>query len=170
VPPGVVTARERLPGVLARAGAPAGTRIEDKGSAVAVHTRGAADPEGTLAALAQPLAGLAEATGLQVEPGRLVIELRPAGTDKGTALTALVAERRSGAVLFAGDDLGDLAAFGAVRALRGAGHPGVTVCSSSAEVTELAAEADLVVAGPDGVVALLGSLARALAAPPRPAR
>jgi trehalose 6-phosphate phosphatase len=170
VPPGVVTARERLPGVLARAGAPAGTRIEDKGSAVAVHTRGAADPEGALAALAEPLAGLADATGLKVEPGRLVIELRPPGTDKGTALSALVAERRSGAVLFAGDDLGDLAAFGAVRALRAAGHPGVTVCSSSAEVTQLAAEADLVVAGPDGVVALLGSLARALAAPPRPAR
>jgi trehalose 6-phosphate phosphatase len=170
VPPGVAAVRERLPEVLADAGAPAGTRIEDKGSALAVHTRGTADPEGALAALADPLAELADAAGLAVEPGRLVIELRPPGADKGSALSALAAERRSGAILFAGDDLGDLAAFAAVRALRPAGHPGLTVCSASGEVTELAAEADLVVAGPDGVVALLRSLARSLAASPRPAR
>ena len=169
-PPGVEMARARLPGVLADAGAAEGTRIEDKGSALAVHTRGTADPEGALAGLREPLAGLAAAAGLVVEPGRLVIELRPPGMDKGAALTALAAERKSGAVMFAGDDLGDLAAFAAVRTLRAAGHPGLTVCSASGEVTELAAEADLVVAGPDGVVALLGSLARALPASPRPAR
>jgi trehalose 6-phosphate phosphatase len=166
---GVAAARERLPGMLAAAGAPEGTRVEDKGSALAVHTRRTADPEGALAVLAGPLAGLAAATGLTVEPGRLVIELRPPGTDKGATLTALAAEREAGAILFAGDDLGDLAAFGAVRALRAAGHPGLTVCSASAEVTRLAAEADLVVDGPGEVVALLGSLARALAASPRPA-
>jgi trehalose 6-phosphate phosphatase len=168
-PPGVATARARLPGVLAAAGAPAGTWIEDKGSALAVHTRRTADPTEALAALADPLAGLAAATGLIPEPGRLVIELRPPGTDKGAALTALAAERKSGAIMFAGDDLGDLAAFAAVRALRAAGHPGLTVCSASGEVTELAAEADLVVAGPGEVAALLGALGRALASP-RPAR
>jgi len=169
-PPGVAVVRARLPGVLAGAGAPEGTRVEDKGRALAVHTRGTADPEGALAVLAGPLAGLAGEAGLVVEPGRLVIELRPAGSDKGSALTALAAERGSGAIMFAGDDLGDLAAFAAVRALRADGHRGLTVCSASAEVTELAAEADLVVAGPDGVVALLGALARALAASSRPAR
>jgi len=169
-PPGVAAARERLPGVLADAGAAEGVRIEDKGSALAVHTRGAADPAGALAALREPLAGLAAEVGLVVEPGRLVIELRPPGMDKGSALTALVAERKAGPVLFAGDDLGDLAAFGAVRALRGDGHPGVTVCSASGEVSELAAEADLVVDGPGGVAALLGSLARSLSPPPHPAR
>ena len=169
-PAGVAAARERLPGVLAAAGAPEGTRVEDKGSALVVHTRQAADPMGALDMLAGPLAGLAAVTGLTVEPGRLVIELRPPGTDKGAALTGLAAERKAGAILFAGDDLGDLAAFGAVRALRAAGHPGLTVCSASGEVTQLAAEADLVVDGPGGVVGLLGSLARALAASPRPAR
>jgi trehalose 6-phosphate phosphatase len=168
--PGVAEVRVRLPGMLAAAGAPEGTLIEDKGSALAVHTRGTADPQGSIAALAGPLAGLAREAGLTVEPGRLVIELRPPGMDKGAALTALAAERRSGAILFAGDDLGDLAAFAAVRALREAGHPGLTVCSASGEVTELAAEADLVVGGPAGVVALLRSLARALVASPRPAR
>jgi len=169
-PPGVATARARLPELLAEAGAPEGTRIEDKGSALAVHTRRTADPAAALAAVADPVAGLAAATGLTLEPGRLVIELRPPGMDKGSALTALAAERKSGAILFAGDDLGDLPAFGAVRALRAAGHPGLTVCSASGEVSELAAEADLVVAGPDEVAALLSALARSLAASPRPAR
>jgi len=169
-PPGVAAARARLPELLAETGAPEGTRIEDKGSALAVHTRRTADPAAALAALAEPLADLAAATGLMLEPGRLVIELRPPGMDKGSALTALAAERKSGAILSAGDDLGDLPAFGAVRALRAAGHPGLTVCSASGEVSELAAEADLVAAGPDEVAALLRSLARSLAASPRPAR
>jgi trehalose 6-phosphate phosphatase len=169
-PPGVETARARLPELLAEAGAPEGTRIEDKGSALAVHTRRTADPAAALAAVADPLADLAAATGLTLEPGRLVIELRPPGMDKGSALTALAAERKSGAILFAGDDLGDLPAFGAVHALRAVGHPGLTVCSASGEVSELAAEADLVVAGPDEVAALLRALASSLAASSRPAR
>jgi trehalose 6-phosphate phosphatase len=168
-PPGVAVARERLPQLLADAGAPEGTWVEDKGSAVAVHTRRTADPAAALAALTEPLAGLAGDAGLVVEPGRMVVELRAPGMDKGAALTALVAERRAGAVLFAGDDLGDLAAFGAVRALREGGHPGVTVCSASGEVSALAAEADLVVDGPGGVAGLLGWLARSLAPSPRPA-
>jgi len=168
-PPGVEAARARLPQLLVDAGSPEGTWVEDKGSALAVHTRRAADPAGALAALREPLAGLAADTGLVVEPGRLVIELRPPGMDKGAALTGLVAERKAGPVLFAGDDLGDLAAFAAVRALRGEGHPGVTVCSASGEVSELAAEADLVVDGPGGVAALLSLLARSLAPSSRPA-
>lgn len=164
-PPGVTQARRRLPGILAEAGAAEGTRVEDKGHALAVHTRGAADPAAALERLAGPLGALAASTGLTVEPGRLVIELRPGGMDKGSALTALAERRRCGPVLFAGDDLGDLAAFAAVRALRSAGHPGLTVASASPEVEDLAAQADLVVEGTDGITALLGSLADALGRP-----
>jgi trehalose 6-phosphate phosphatase len=155
--PGVAAAREELPGLLA--GAPDGTRAEDKGHALAVHTRQAADPQAALDRLRGPLTELAARHGLAVEPGRFVIELRPRGMDKGQALKTLIAERQSGAVMYVGDDLGDLAAFGAVRALRATGIPGLTVCSGSAEVSALAAEADLVVDGPDGVVDLLNSLA-----------
>lgn len=165
-PPGIAAARQRLPAVLANAGAPAGTWTEDKGTALAVHTRRAADPEQALALLRGPLAELAEETALAVEPGRLVIELRPGGMDKGAALSSLAAERAPSAVLFAGDDLGDLAAFAAVRALREAGTPGLTVCSGSAEVAALAESADLVVGGPDGIIALLGALAGAIASSP----
>jgi len=161
-PPGLAKARAELPAVLASAGAPPGTWVEDKGHALAVHTRRAADPDGALRRLRDPLAKLAERVGLAVEPGRLVIELRPPGMDKGAALKNLVAERRARAVLFCGDDLGDLAAFAAVGELRSAGVPGVAVCSGSAEVTALAEKADLVVDGPGGVVGLLGAIARAL--------
>lgn len=162
--PGVEAARAGLPAVLAEAGAPDGTRIEDKGHAVAVHTRQAADPQAALDGLRDPLAGLAAQHGLAVEPGRMVIELRPQGMDKGQALRTLVQQRKPSAVMFCGDDLGDVAAFGAVRELRREGVPGLTVFSGSAEVTALAQSADLVVDGPAGIVALLCALASAVAA------
>ncbi|WP_053174550.1 trehalose-phosphatase [Nonomuraea sp. SBT364] len=157
-PPGVPRAEAELPFVLDALGLATGVTVEDKGRAVAVHTRRAPDPEGALAKLREPMAKLAEKHGLVVEPGRLVLELRPPGMDKGHALGLFLAEREARSVLFAGDDLGDLAAFEAVR---GAGVPGVTVCSGSAEVTALAERADIVVDGPDGVVALLRELTSA---------
>jgi trehalose 6-phosphate phosphatase len=162
-PPGVAAARAELPRVLAEAGAAEGTRSEDKGLAVAVHTRQAADPQAALDRLRGPLADLAARHLLTVEPGRMVIELRPQGMDKGSALQALVSERHASSVMFCGDDLGDVAAFAAVRTLRRSGIPGLTVCSGSAEVSVLADSADLVVDGPDGIVALLEALASALA-------
>jgi trehalose 6-phosphate phosphatase len=166
VPPGVAAARRELPGVLRAAGAPEGTRTEDKGHAVAVHTRGTADPDAALARLRGPLEALAERTGLAVEPGRRVVELRPPGMDKGVALRELAAERDARSVLFSGDDLGDLAAFAAVRALRTAGIPGVNVLSTAPESEVPPDEADLAVDGPDGVAALLSALADVLEGQP----
>ncbi|HEX2312213.1 MAG TPA: trehalose-phosphatase [Thermomonospora sp.] len=156
-PPGVAEARAKLPGVLAAVKAPEGVHIEDKGQALAVHTRRCAEPQVALDRLRGLLEALAERTGLRVEPGRYVLELRPPGVDKGLALRSHLAERSGppSALLYAGDDLGDLAAFDAVDALRAAGVPGVTVCSGSAEVTALAERADVVVDGPAGVVRLL---------------
>jgi trehalose 6-phosphate phosphatase len=81
------------------------------------------------------------------------------------ALEEYVRESGAGAVLYAGDDLGDLAAFAAVEKLRSDGLPGVLVCSGSTEVTELAERADLVVDGPAGVVDLLNALADAVDPP-----
>ncbi|MEV6159979.1 trehalose-phosphatase [Nonomuraea sp. NPDC052129] len=156
-PPGVLEAEAELQLLLVSLGVK-GVAIEDKGRAVAVHTRRSADPEGTLEALREPLAALAKKHGLVVEPGRLVLELRPPGMDKGHALGLFLAERAARSVMFVGDDLGDLAAFDAVR---NSGLPGVNVCSGSAEVTALAERADIVVDGPDGVVALLRDLASA---------
>jgi len=164
VPPGVGTVRRELPGVLAAAGAPEGTWTEDKGNALAVHTRRTADPEAALALLREPLAGLAGRASLALEPGRFVLELRPEGTDKGSALAALAARAGARSVLFCGDDLGDLAAFAAVRRLRAEGVPGCAVCSASPETPRVAEAADVVVDGPGGVVALLAAIAAGLGA------
>ncbi|WP_406138679.1 trehalose-phosphatase [Streptomyces sp. NBC_01089] len=163
--PGVAAARAELPALLDAESAGHGTWIEEKGGrAVAVHTRRAADPEAAFDALRAPLAALAARHGLIVEPGRMVLELRPPGVDKGVALTAYVRESGAGAVLYAGDDLGDLPAYDAVDALRAQGVPGLLVCSGGDEVPELAARADLVVPGPGAVVALLAALADAVTA------
>jgi len=161
-PLAVQAARQDLPSVLSRAGAPEGTWIEDKGHALAVHTRRTADPEAALRLLRGPLEDLAAGLGLAAEPGRMVIELRPPGMDKGAALTGLAAERAADPVMFCGDDLGDLPAFAAVRALRAAGIRGCAVASGSAESPQVAAAADLVVRGPEGIVALLVAIAAGL--------
>jgi trehalose 6-phosphate phosphatase len=158
-PPGVASVRRRLPGLLIDAGAPEGTWIEDKGHAIAVHTRRTADPEAALRLLRPSLEALAEEEELLAQPGRMVIELRPRGVDKGGALDILVNERLPPAVLVGGDDVGDIPAFQAVAALRRRGVPGVAVCSGSAEVTELAGLSDLVLDGPPCVVAFLDWLA-----------
>jgi len=164
-PPGVALVRNELPGLLDRSGAPEGTWVEDKGRSLSVHTRRTADPDGALALLSPALTALAERADLQVEPGRMVVELRPQGVDKGAALTGLVARTGARTVLYAGDDLGDLPAFAAVATLRGQGVPGLTVCSSSDEVTAVAEAADLVVPGPAGLADLLDGLTAAIRAP-----
>ncbi|MFI1257064.1 trehalose-phosphatase [Streptomyces netropsis] len=163
--PGVAAVQAELPGVLDRSGGWRGTwvetaHIENKGGrAIAVHTRRAPDPQAAFDALRGPLEELAERHGLILEPGRMVLELRPPGMDKGVALAEYLREVDASAVLYAGDDLGDLAAFAAVEKLRSEGLPGTLVCSGSSEVAELAERADLVVDGPSGVVELLGALA-----------
>ncbi|MFH9134306.1 trehalose-phosphatase [Streptomyces sp. NPDC017524] len=160
--PGVAAARAELPGLLHEFDAWHGAWIEEKGQAVAVHTRRAQDPQAAFETLRGPLGELAAKHGLIVEPGRLVLELRPPGMDKGVALATFVAELDAESVIYAGDDLGDLAAFAAVEKLRTEGPdgiPGLLVCSGSTEVPELAERADLSVPGPAAVVAFLAALA-----------
>ncbi|MBO3748949.1 trehalose-phosphatase [Streptosporangiaceae bacterium NEAU-GS5] len=153
--PGLDLVRRALPAL-----APSQASIEDKGQAMALHTRRCPDPQGTLDALRESVARLAAEAGLVVEPGRYVLELRPPGMDKGQALTAFLREKTADSVIFVGDDLGDLAAFDAVEA---SGLPGLKVCSGSAEVTALAERADLVVDGPAGVVTFLEELDKSFA-------
>ena len=160
-PPGVDQVRRELPSLLESLGL-AGADIEDKGLSIAVHVRRLPDPQHAFDVIRQPLAELAERVDLAAEPGRFVMELRPRGMHKGQALRQLAAEFSARSVMFTGDDLGDLAAFAEVRRLRETGVAGLAVCSGSAEVTELAEKADLVVDGPPGVAALIESLASAI--------
>ncbi|WP_405501352.1 trehalose-phosphatase [Streptomyces niveus] len=160
--PGVAAARAELPGLLERFDAWQGTWTEDKGRAVAVHTRRAADPQGAFDALRAPLADLADRHGLMLEPGRLVLELRPPGMDKGVALAEYVRETGAETVVYGGDDLGDLPAFATVNTLRAKGHPGLLLCSGTGEVPELAERADLVLPGPAALIGFLASVAARL--------
>ncbi|MFD5897530.1 MULTISPECIES: trehalose-phosphatase [unclassified Streptomyces] len=160
--PGVAAVRAELPGLLDQFDSWRGAWIEEKGRAVAVHTRRATDPQGAFDALREPLADLAARHGLMLEPGRLVLELRPPGMDKGVALEEYVREVGAETVVYGGDDLGDLPAFAAVDTLRDNGHPGLLLCSGTGEVPELAARADLVLPGPGALTDFLASVAARL--------
>ncbi len=153
-PPGLAAFREELPQLLAAEDAE-DAFVEDKGLAIAVHTRRLPDAREAFLRLEEVLSDAAERHGLSLEPGRLVLEVRAPGMHKGLALRTAAAETDAGGVMFVGDDLGDLEAFEAARALREHGLPGLLVCSGSEEEKALVDLADAVVDGPEGVLALL---------------
>lgn len=160
-PAGLVGLRADLPTIL-RAADAADAYVEDKGLAVAVHTRRLPDPQAAFDRLLVPLRVAAETRGLVVEPGKQVIEVRAGGMDKGQVVRRLVDLLAAKAILFAGDDLGDVEAFAALDACAAEGLTTLKVCSASpadAEPSALARLADVVVGGPDGVLALVRRLA-----------
>ena len=156
-PRGLATFERELPRVL-RTHDVASAYVEDKGLAVAVHTRRLPDPEAAFAALLEPLRDLAAQHELTVEPGRNVIEERSPGMHKGLAVRTLVEELAARAFLFAGDDLGDLEAFEALDELAADGLATLRVCSASREQSALVPLSDVVVTGPEGVLELLARL------------
>jgi len=156
-PAGLASFERELPSVLRRAGA-ADAYIEEKGLAVAVHTRRMDDPAAAFERIVAPLAELAERHHLTLEPGRNVVEIRSGEMHKGQAVRTFVEEQQAKGVVFGGDDLGDIEAFEAVRDLREQGLPGLVICSASTEQPDLVDLADLVVDGPPGVVEALGGL------------
>lgn len=156
-PHGLSTFLRELPRLL-RAADAEGAHVEEKGLGVAIHTRRLADPAAAHARLVEPLRQAAERHGLVTEPGRNVVEVRAPGVDKGMAVHRLTEELDAGGFLFAGDDLGDLEAFAAVRELGRQGLATFLVCSASDEESALRELADLVVRGPDGVLAFLRGL------------
>jgi trehalose 6-phosphate phosphatase len=120
------------------------------------------DPEQAYADLADPLADLAVQYGLVLSPGKNVWEIRTAGMDKRAALHAIVEEMSVRQVIFAGDDLGDLRAFQAVRDLVTAGMAGLLVCSASTEEDALTELSDVIVDGSGGLAVWLNELANQL--------
>ena len=160
-PPQISTLERQLPGLLDSLGL-ADARIEDKGRAIAVHTRSLPDPRAAFTRLAEPLDELAAQHGLVVEQGKNVWEIRAPGTDKGAALRSIVEETGARLVVFAGDDLGDLAAFRTGRDMAAAGVTGLLVCSASNEEEALAELSDVIVDGPAGLAAWLTELAERL--------
>jgi len=156
-PRGLATFTSELPRLLRRAEA-VGAWVEEKGLAVAVHTRRLDDPDAAYERLLPILTEAAKGHEMDVEPGRSVIEIRAHGMHKGAAIHRLVDELGVKAVAFVGDDLGDIEAFKAVEELREQGYHGLLVCSSPEAENPLADRADVVVDGPDGVLDLLREL------------
>lgn len=110
----------------------AGLLLEDKGAALALHYRNAPQREADCRRH-MDLALRAAGEDFHVQQGKMVLELKPSGHDKGTAIVAFMAEapfhgRRP---VFIGDDLTDEDGFRAVNQLDGlsirvGAHPGTT--------------------------------------------
>jgi trehalose 6-phosphate phosphatase len=162
-PQGLSSFMSELPDLLRRQDA-ADAFVEEKGLAVAVHTRRLPAPAGAFERLLPVLTEAAARYDLGVEPGRMVIEVRAPGMHKGEALRTIHRELDGHGVIFAGDDLGDIEAFRAVEELREQGCPGLLICSGSEEQKALVELSDIVVDGPEGVLSLLRQFARDAAA------
>jgi trehalose 6-phosphate phosphatase len=156
----VEAAVQRLRGDVALAAV--GVRIEDKGGSVALHTRGVADEEAAWDAAVAAAQQAATAHGLVMLPGRRVVDLRPPGVNKGTAVRSLIERLGLRAAFYAGDDRTDLDAFRALRAMRDDGLHSVNVAVVSAEgPPELAELADVAIdiRQVPGLLRLLGGTA-----------
>ena len=143
----------------ARAEAPPGVGVEEKGPAVAIHWRQAPASGAWGLAFAERWAGT---TGLELQRGRMAVELRPpVPIDKGSTVERLA--QGCAAACFLGDDAGDLAAFAALDRLATTGVATVRVAVADEESPpELVAAADVVVRGPAEAIALLEQLADAV--------
>jgi trehalose 6-phosphate phosphatase len=97
-----------------------GVLIEEKPFGVALHYRRAPEAEADCLAAA---GSAARAADLVLQPGKMVIEARVPGPDKGKALELLMDQRRTRDTrpVFAGDDVTDEAAFAAAGRLGGTG-------------------------------------------------
>lgn len=167
-PEGITQARAELEAAIA---SHPGAHVEDKGLAIAAHVRETANPDEVFLQIEDDARNIASAHNLTVEPGRYVWELRGATVTKGDALAALIEEVQPEVVAFAGDDLGDLAAFAVLEDLRAAANmPGegattapppatCIVISGSAEAPQLQDLADILCDGPDGVAKWLRAIA-----------
>lgn len=91
-----------------------GVRIEDKGATLVLHTRGASRREAIGAA--DEMRRIAEGIpGFEVMGGKEIVEARPAGTSKGTAMLRLLREAGGQTTLYVGDDTTDEDAFAALE-------------------------------------------------------
>lgn len=94
--------------------------VEDKPLGAALHFRGAPETESRCHKLASELA---ERHRLYLQRGKMMIEVRASGGDKGSAIRTLMAEPpfQSARPVFMGDDLTDEPGFAMAAQLGGAG-------------------------------------------------
>jgi trehalose 6-phosphate phosphatase len=137
---------------------PPAVLAEDKGLSLTLHYRTAPELADVVSRWAH---NEAARSGLEARPAKMSVELHPpVHIDKGVVVTGWAAG--AAAVLFAGDDAGDLPAFAALGALRAAGTCTLAVAVASPEMPQAVRHAaDLIVEGPPGLARLLETLAAA---------
>jgi trehalose 6-phosphate phosphatase len=94
-----------------------GVRVEDKGAAIALHYRGAADEDRVVGELGEWAERLP--AGLESVWGKKVVEVRPRGFDKGRAARELAAEHPDATPVMIGDDTTDEDGFRALAESQG---------------------------------------------------
>jgi trehalose 6-phosphate phosphatase len=139
-----------------------GIRVEQKSVSVAVHWRQAPDREVAAHQVRRATARVSDETGLRLEPGKLVEELRPPiDVDKGSAISALLAAHGDlTAFAYAGDDLGDIPAL---RKARDAGGYALVIDHGAETDPRLLELADETFAGTEAFADWLGKLEDAAA-------
>jgi len=100
-----------------------GLLLEDKKCALALHYRLAPEAQPVLAAAMEKHAKLFETEKIHILHGKAVIEARPLGIDKGSAVLKLARQKpfKGRAVLFGGDDTTDQDVFRILPRLGGRG-------------------------------------------------
>lgn len=157
-PAGLDELRMSLPGLLTSTGPD--LWLEDKGLSLVIHARLTADPDRVLEILRTPVGEAAAAAGLGVRPGKEVLEICIPGLDKGAAIRELLSDDPA-AACYAGDDLGDLPAIGAVNAwAERTGRPALTVAVSASGGGPVADQAGITVPDPQALLSLLRQIVR----------
>jgi len=140
-----------------------GAWAEDKGASVSLHYRQAPDPVATGDWLRATVAPAARAAGLRTRDGKMILEIIPdVEVHKGTALEALVRSAGARRVMYVGDDHTDADAWRRMREMEEAGGLDAAACvlADGPEVDpSVRAQADLRVAGTEGVLQLMRTLA-----------
>ncbi len=98
-----------------------GLLLEDKGATLALHYRRAPQLAAHVHRTVRETVESAGATGYRLQPGKELVEVRPDGRDKGSAIRDFMAEApfQGRCPVFIGDDRGDEHGFAVVERMRG---------------------------------------------------
>jgi trehalose 6-phosphate phosphatase len=98
-----------------------GLLLEDKGASLAIHYRQVPELADTVRRTVEQTVLRTAHGELALQPGKQLIEVRPDGRDKGTAIRDFMQERpfKGRRPVFVGDDVGDEHGFSVVRRMDG---------------------------------------------------
>lgn len=137
---------------------------ENKRLSGTIHFRNVDDPDAIEQILLPIVQPLAEANGLRLTTGKMIVELRPlAKVTKGTAIDELVARNNLESTVYIGDDITDIDGFRALHELRADGKHTLAVGVVTADAhPDIAANSDVMVGSVDEIVKVLTQVGQML--------